>query len=233
VVARSPAIDTAWARLHLFRSADSKENDMKNCNTRAKGSWAVRLGACVTALGMAVTFAPQAVDAQTVTPPVVPADIAVLPPHQAFLLGRGVGTQNYVCQPAASLGRVAWTLFTPQATLFSDDNEQLTTHFFSPNPVEGGIVRVTWEDSADTSTVWARLVASVSVNPDAIAWLRLEVVGARVGPTGGGALVGTTFIQRVNTVGGLAPATGCDALPDVGRKIFVPYTADYFFYRKN
>jgi hypothetical protein len=208
---------------------------MKNCNTREKESWAARLGACVTALGMAFTFAlPQAADAQTVTPPVVPADIAVPAGHEAFLLGRGVGTQNYVCQPAASLGRVAWTLFTPQATLFNDQNEQLTTHFFSPNPVEGGNpVRVTWEDSADTSTVWARLIASATVNPNAIAWLLLEVVGTRVGPTGGHALTGTTFIQRVNTVGGLAPPTGCDVLRDVGRKAFIPYTADYFFYTKN
>jgi len=207
---------------------------MNDCNTRQKESWAARLDGCVAALGMACMLAlPHAAHAQTVTPPVVPADIVVDAAHEAFLLGRGVGTQNYVCQPAASLGRVAWTLFTPQATLFSDDNEQLTTHFFSPNPVEGGnVVRVTWEDSADTSTIWARLIASVPVNPDAIAWLRLEVVGARVGPTGGRTLSGTTFIQRVNTVGGLAPATGCDALPDVGRKAFIPYTADYFFYTK-
>jgi hypothetical protein len=60
------------------------------------------------------------------------------------------------------LGHVAWTLFTPQATLFSDLDEQLITHFFSPNPVENGIVRVTWEDSEDTSIFWGRVIASVS-----------------------------------------------------------------------
>jgi hypothetical protein len=38
-----------------------------------KESWAAGLGACVTALSMAFTFAlPHAADAQTVTPPVVP-----------------------------------------------------------------------------------------------------------------------------------------------------------------
>lgn len=76
---------------------------------------------CVTALGIAFTFVlSHAAHAQSVTPPSVPASIQVDPPSEAFLLGHGVGTQNYVCQPSASLGRVAWTLFTPQATLFSD-----------------------------------------------------------------------------------------------------------------
>jgi Protein of unknown function (DUF3455) len=193
----------------------------------------------VTALGMAFMFTlPGAAHAQTVTPPTVPPGLEVEAPNEAFLLGRGKGTQNYICQPttspSTSLGHVAWTLFTPQATLFSDLDEQLTTHFFSPNPDEGGsIVRVTWEDSRDTSTVWARAIASATVKSNAIPWLKLEVVGARVGPTGGDTLFGTTFLQRVNTEGGVAPETGCDQLTDVGRKAFVPYTADYFFYRKN
>jgi Protein of unknown function (DUF3455) len=189
----------------------------------------------VAALGMALTFAlPQAALAQIVTPPPVPAGLEVDPPNVAFLLGRGVGTQNYVCQPVASIGRVDWVLFTPQATLFDDQGEQLTTHFFSPNPDEGSIaIRATWEDSRDTSTVWARAVAQATVDPSAITWVKLEVVGKAVGPTGGATLSGSTFIQRLNTEGGLAPSTGCDTPTDVGKKAFVPYRADYFFYRKN
>jgi hypothetical protein len=189
--------------------------------------------ACVTALGMAATFAlPQAAHAQTVTPPPVPAELEVPAPNQAFLLGRGVGTQNYSCQPSLTIGQVAWVLFTPQATLFTDQGEQLTSHFNSPNPVEGGtVVRATWRDSQDTSTVWAKATGVVSVTPDDIAWVRLQVVGAEVGPTGGNTLSGTTFIQRLNTVGGLAPSTGCDLPTDIGHKAFVPYTADYFFYK--
>lgn len=65
----------------------------------------------------------------------------------------------------------------------------------------------------------------------AIPWLRLQVVGSQSGPTGGSALTGTTFIQRLNTAGGLAPATGCAAAADVAKKALVPYEADYFFYR--
>jgi hypothetical protein len=207
---------------------------MKNCN--AKEQLTVRRTPFIglAALGMAFMFAlPQAAHAQGVTPPPVPASIEVPAQNEAFLLGRGVGTQNYVCQPADSLGRVAWTLFTPQATLFSDQGDQLTSHFNSPNPVEGRTVRATWRDSADTSTVWARAIASVA-DPNAsgaIAWVLLQVVGTEVGPTGGNTLSGTTFIQRLNTVGGSAPTTDCSVPTDVGRKAFVPYTADYFFYK--
>jgi hypothetical protein len=206
---------------------------MKNCNTdRTRITRKIVLIAGVPALAMAFTLAlPQAADAQTVTPPPVPADIQVPAGNQAFLLGRGVGTQNYVCVPSPSIGHVNWTLFTPQATLLSDLGEQLITHFSSPNPDEGGIVRVTWEDSQDTSTVWARATGLATVSPTAIPWVRLEVVGRAVGPTGGNTLFGTTFIQRVNTVGGVAPPTGCDLPTDLGHKAFVPYTADYFFFK--
>ena len=210
-----------------------KEHRMKNHNTNKQPiSRSFLRIAQVTALGLAFAVAlPLTAHAQIVTPP-VPTDLEVPATEEPFLLGRGVGTQNYICQPAASLGRVAWTLFTPQATLFSDDAEQLTTHFFSLNPDEPGIVRVTWEDSRDTSTIWARLLKAATVNPDAIAWLKLEVVGKRVGPTGGDTLFGTTFVQRLNTQGGLAPLTDCDNPQDIGRKAFIPYTADYFFYRR-
>jgi hypothetical protein len=191
----------------------------------------------VTTLGIALTLAsPQAAQAQGVTPPPVPTKIEVPPPHVAFLRGRGFGTQNYECQPVSSLGRVDWVLFTPQATLFGDLDEQLITHFFSPNPDENDIVRVAWQHSRDTSTVWGRLIeSSVDSNfvaAGAIPWLLIEKAGAQAGPTGGDTLSRTSFIQRVNTEGGVAPATGCDRPTDIGKRQFVPYAADYFFYRE-
>ena len=64
--------------------------------------------------------------------------------------------------------------------------------------------------------------------PGAVAWLLLQVVGTETGPDQGDKLVPTTFIQRVNTQGGTAPAGGC---PAVGARAFVPYETDYFFYR--
>jgi len=67
---------------------------------------------------------------------------------------------------------------------------------------------------------------------NAIAWLLVTVVGSEDGPTGGDTLTETTFIQRLNTSGGVAPSTGCTSSTDVGNLAFVPYTADYFFYKK-
>src|SRR5688500_15132917 len=191
----------------------------------------------VTTLGIALMLAlPHAAQAQGVTPPPVPTEIDVQPPDEAFLLGRGFGTQNYECQPVSSLGRVDWVLFTPQATLFGDGDEQLITHFFSPNPIENGIVRVTWQDARDTSLAWGRVIESsvdaTFVKPGAIPWLLIEKTGAQTGPTGGETLSRTTFIQRLNTDGGAAPSTGCDRPTDIGKREFVPYVADYFFYKR-
>jgi len=218
---------------------------MKNLKTHEqKPARAIRRVAGAAALAMAVTIAlPGAAQAQGITPPPVPGKIAVPDDSTAFLLGHGVGTQNYACQPSASIGKVAWTLFTPEATLFGDRDEQLTTHFFGPNPDEPttgpfgpGIIRVAWQDSRDTSTVWGRVLeSSLDANfvaPGAIPWLLVEAVGKSDGPTGGNTLSLTTFIQRLNTTGGVAPSEGCSLPTDIGRKAFVPYTADYFFFKK-
>lgn len=189
--------------------------------------------AYATALAAAFTLSlPQAASAVKITPPPVPDDIRVPVGNEAFLLGHGVGTQNYVCLPSGS--GFAWTLFTPEATLFNDDDKQLTTHFFSPNPFEDNKVRATWQHSRDTSTTWGEIVIastdSAFVAPGAIAWLRLETKGLD-GPDGGDTLAETTFVQRVNTAGGVAPPTGCSQATDVGHQAFIPYAADYIFYK--
>jgi Protein of unknown function (DUF3455) len=137
--------------------------------------------------------------------------------------------QDYVCLPAGS--GFAWALFGPQATLFNAHDEQIITHFLSPNPFENRTPRATWQGSQDTSKIWGMAIASVSVEPGAIPWLLVEVVGAQDGPTGGDRLSETTFIQRLNTAGGVAPSTGCTQSTDVGSMALVPYSADYFFYR--
>jgi hypothetical protein len=59
----------------------------------------------------------------------------------------------------------------------------------------------------------------------------LAKVGTETGLDGGSILAQTTFIQRVNTSGGAAPATGCTQTADIGVMVLVPYAADYFFYR--
>ncbi|BDG02503.1 hypothetical protein AMOR_14990 [Anaeromyxobacter oryzae] len=183
-------------------------------------------------IGAVAVSLPRAAHADDVTPPDVPHDLQVPVGNTAFLVGHADGTQNYVCLPSSS--GFAWTLFTPQATLFDDQDKELITHFFSPNPSENGTIRATWQHSRDASTVWAAAINNpVFVTKGAVPWLLLQVPpnGTREGPTGGATLAGTTFIQRVNTHGGVAAPADCASSSDVGKKAFVPYTADYFFYK--
>ena len=192
----------------------------------------------------AFTFSsPQAAKPGDITPPPLPPGMAPVPAGNELFLGtHAVGTQNYVCQPSGA--GVAYVLFTPQATLFGEDGGQVITHYNSPNPFEPntdpkvvapeGTIRATWQ-YRDTSKVWARVHqpnGAVTVDANAIAWLLLDGVGSQNGPTGGDKLTGTTFVQRLNTTGGLAPKTGSSSLTDVGNTGFVPYSADYFFYKK-
>jgi hypothetical protein len=236
VVGRRLLLQTRHLSVFTHSQLTCNKEVLMNNNNGWRAPWDTPLYRSIAALGVASALAlPSAAFAQGVTPPTVPASLQVPAGNVAFLLGRGVGTQNYVCQPADSLGRVTWTLFTPEATLFTDEGAQLTTHFFSPNPAEGNVVvRATWQDSRDTSAVWARAIASVAdpTGSGAIPWVKLETAGTAAGPPAGATLAATTFVQRVHTIGGAAPGSGCDIPTDIGRKAFVPYTADYFFYKK-
>ena len=173
------------------------------------------------------------VEASDVTPPTVPASLQVPAGNVPYLVGHAAGTQNYACVPTDA--GIVWQLYTPQATLFSDTHDQVTTHFFSPNPLAPAEFLPTWQHSTDTSAVWVKAAAAPYtgadfVEPGALAWLLLKSVATAAGPTGGEALKPTTYIHRVNTMGGLAPSTGCSRPKDLGKKAFVPYTADYYFY---
>jgi hypothetical protein len=212
--------------------------------THKKTTHYILAAACVAALGLVTTTGVRAAHGEGITPPRVPPNLKVEDGNELFLVGHGVGTQNYICtsSPTSPSG-FAFSLFTPEATLFDDTGDQLITHFFSPNddprlaPPERGAIRVTWEDSRDTSRVWAFLfqqsLDEEFVQRGAVPWLLLQESGVAAGPTGGDRLTKTTFIQRLNTAGGVAPAEGCSTFQDLGRKAFVPYSADYFFYKKS
>jgi hypothetical protein len=202
-------------------------------------------GLIAVALGSSVALA-QPAAATPFAPPPVPFNVAVPDGNTLFLKGEAKGTQNYVCLPSA--GGFAFKLFTPEATLFfplsftgNEFTHQIITHFFSPNPdpLDQGAIRATWQSSLDTSIVWAAAVdGGVSTDENfvkfgAVPWVLLEKKGTQRGPTGGENLSQTTFVQRLNTDGGVAPKFGCSLPEHVGTTAFVPYTADYFFYKKS
>ena len=177
--------------------------------------------------------APFAAMATHIDPPKVPDTLAVPAGSKAFLIGHAVGTQNYICLPDGAGAK--WVLFGPQATVFDDAGKQIMTHFLSPNPAESGTPRATWQHSDRTSAVWAMKVAESDdaryVEPGAIKWFLLKVMGAEEGSRPHDRLTQATVIQRVNTSGGVAPPSECTATGDVGKTKFVPYTADYVFYK--
>jgi hypothetical protein len=208
-------------------------------------------GLLVAAIVLACAFgAMTSAAAQKVTPPTTPAKIAPPAGNSAFLVGHALGTQGYVCLPKGT--GASWTVngARPEATLFeglAGKDRQVTTHFLSPdaspnqnapNPLPFG--NVTWQSSIDSSKVWAKPLDSIAAGSDpscpntgAIACLLLQSIGSQPGPTGGKLLTKTTFIQRLNTKGGSAPAdnAGCSAATDVGHQLLVPYSADYYFFR--
>ena len=188
--------------------------------------------------------------AQQVNPP--PTSTKITPPvgSMAFLVGHALGTQGYVCLPTGTGSSTAsWTINSarPEATLFQTflgQQFQIITHFlspdthpnkFAPDPLAFG--NATWQSSLDSSKVWAQGVGTAPAgseaacpNSGAIPCLLLQVIGSQDGPTGGKSLSRTSFIQRLNTKGGAAPAEGCDTASDVGKQALVPYTSDYFFW---
>jgi hypothetical protein len=166
-------------------------------------------------------------------PPPVPDALQVPQEYTPYLAAHAIGTQGYVCVAVGSVYR--WATFGPQATLFNEENEQILTHFLSPTPYDL-LPNPTWQHSRDSSTVWGRTIRSSSdpnfVAPGAIPWLLLEAVVVGDGPTWGDKLTATRLIQRLNTVDGMAPSTGCARPEDIKKRALVPYEADYFFYKE-
>ncbi len=166
-------------------------------------------------------------------PPPVPDAIQVPPGYRPYLSAHAFGTQGYVCVAVGSV--FSWTPFGPQATLFNDDGQQMATHFLSPTPYSL-MPNPTWQHSRDSSIVWGQVIRSSSdpsfVAPGAIPWLLLEAAVVGDGPTGGDRLSITRFIQRLNTVDGMPPSTGCSRPEDIKKRALVPYEADYFFFKE-
>ena len=133
--------------------------------------------------------------------------------EQLLLQVRAKGDQIYLCKSDAP--GFAWTLKAPDAQLFDKNGKLFGKHFAGPS----------WEAN-DGSRVTGKAVAN-SPSPDAnsIPWLLVTILSH----DGSGVLSRVTTIQRLNTKGGKAPESGCDA-SHVGQEVRVSYSADYRFY---
>jgi hypothetical protein len=149
--------------------------------------------------------------------PDVPGEIAVTGAHKPYLIAHAEGVQIYAC--AAAADGYAWRLLAPRATLTGANGKTLGGHFGGP----------TWE-ARDGSTVVGVREAGVSVDPAAVDWLRLRA-GSTTAGTDGDRLTATTYVQRINTVGGRPPAAGECGADTVADQREIPYSADYVFFK--
>jgi hypothetical protein len=130
----------------------------------------------------------------------------------------GAGSQNYVCT-AGSDGGTAWTFVGPEADL-SDCTGALIGHHFAS---DAGAGFPEWQTLDGTYVVGHKLAAyTPDGGSESVPWLLLQAVDHG----GTGTLSQVAYVQRLNTDGGVAPTTGCDA----GDAIQVPYGADYYFF---
>lgn len=132
------------------------------------------------------------------------------------IIVRAKGVQIYECRAGKDqAGGHEWAFVAPEADLFDKSGNRLGRHYAGPS----------WE-STDGSTIVGKLKERAEAPlADAIPWLLLTVTSA--GPEG--LFSGVTSIQRVNTVGGVAPKEGCSQSA-VGTMARIKYGADYYFY---
>ena len=108
----------------------------------------------------------------------------------------------------------SWSFVAPSAVLSADaaGNSTVATHYAGP----------TWESNSGSKVVGTLLDRCVA-DAGSIPWLSLTAVAT----DSTGVFRRVNFIQRVNTVGGVAPS-----VPGVtGDTARVPYTSEYLFYR--
>ena len=152
--------------------------------------------------------------------PEVPAPLRVPPGAKLVAELHAIGAQVYGCAagtpgtPSAT-GSFAWTLKRPDATLLDAAGAPAGTHTAGP----------TWTVKDGSAVVGEKVAQADAPAADAVPWLLLRAKSS----SGSGQLSQVTFIQRIKTKGGKAPATGCDAAK-AGAEIRAPYSADYLFY---
>jgi len=177
----------------------------------------MRIVYVVSMLGFAACGAKAAAPAAPTPPADVPAELAVPAGHKLAFAVQATGVQIYECDLTKSAPE--WKLHAPRADLADDKGAAIGIHY-------GGVDKnlpagAYWESTADHSRVHAGKPAS-HANPGSIALLRLEASDT----SGNGMFGKVSYVQRLATKGGVAPATVCTA----GQTVEVPYTATYYFY---
>ena len=156
---------------------------------------------------------PMATYSQSALPPTVQVPAG----HTVAMETVGAGDITYECRAKKDMpGQFEWVFVGPDAKLMDRKGMQVGRYFGPP---------ATWENK-DGSKVTATQVA---VAPAGAGNIPLQLVKANPA-MGMGAMQGVTYIQRVATQGGVAPAAAC-AAGNVGQKQVVKYQADYIFWR--
>lgn len=128
----------------------------------------------------------------------------------------GSGVQIYACLPnQQNPPRYAWVFQAPAADLSDRSGKDVGRHYDGP----------TWEANDGSKVVGEVIARDNGPSSAAIPWLLL-----RAKSTAGKGIFGKiASIQRLHTVGGLAPQAGCDGA-HAGQRTRVAYSADYYFY---
>jgi hypothetical protein len=145
----------------------------------------------------------------------LPEAVRVPAGQKVMMATTGVGEITYECREKKDMaGQHEWAFVGPVATLYGSDKKTVGKYYAGP----------TWE-AADGSKVGGKQVAVAPASPGNIP---LQLVKADPA-MGAGAMTGVSYIQRLNTKGGVAPAMACDAMSK-GKRQQVAYEADYVFY---
>lgn len=168
----------------------------------------VLLSVAVLALASAQSAEAQDSAQQPELPPVC-AGLQVPAGNKVFFRTFATGVQVY------KWNGTSWDFVAPVANLYADENYRGEVGFHYAGP--------TWQSSSGSKVLAARVTGC---QPDltAIPWLLLKTVSTE----GRGIFKNVTYIQRVNTAGGLSPTTPGSSIGEVKR---VPYTTEYYFFR--
>jgi len=127
------------------------------------------------------------------------------------------GVQIYECRASKDrAGEYEWMFIAPEAELFdASGTKKIGKHYAGPH----------WEAADGSRIVGVTKERADAPREGSIPWLLLAAKSD--GPEGSFSKV--TSVQRLHTVGGVAPKGGCFQA-EAGTQLRIGYTADYYFF---